>query len=295
MNRKLILTLLVIIIGANAFGQVLKYRVGGNYSKFNKETGAEEIEHPLVPVLSNPNSTDFTHAFEPGFEAELMMLWSPNFETGLEFERIGFSGRNDIPPYYNYYFAPDNPTVITTTQPLSYASSAMNFKLNFRFYLAPEGIINPFIKAFGGLSKVAAELSYADPNFEPANNVKILYALGTENSDKSRESAFIYGAGLGINFKLSEKIFLYVDGTASTINSDKVDGIPNYDYTQNNGQATLKPVGNQSLITQFSAGLVFKSNTDLGLIKSGSGNKKKSSGIKRSGRTTPWRPFYRQK
>ncbi len=294
MNRKLILSLIIVFLSVNAFSQVLKYRVGANYGKFNNEVGPEEIEHPLIGVLSNPNSTDFTHAFEPGFEAELMMLWTPNIETGLEFEYTGFSGTNDIPPYRNYYFSQDFPDMeFYTTEPLKYTTSSMNIMLNFRYYIAPDGGIRPFFKASAGLSMVATELNYADDAFIVEHNASVIYALGTSNSRDPRELALNYGAGLGIDFKLSDKLSFYIDGTASVINSDKVDGIPNYNYIENDGQEMLNPVGNKAFITQVSVGLVFTSNTDLGLNKNSGG--KKSSGVKRSGHTSQWRPFYRQK
>jgi hypothetical protein len=103
-----------------------------------------------------------------------------------------------------------------------------------------------------------------------------------------------YGAGAGISFKLNDQVSLYLDGTANIIGTDKLDGIPNYDYINNGGQETLKPVGSSSLFTQVSLGIVFTSKTNLGLNKNW-GKDKKGSGVKRTGRTTPWRPFYRQK
>jgi hypothetical protein len=294
MNRKLILTLLIVALGGSAFGQILKYRIGANYGKFNKEIGKEEVEHPLIQVLSNPNSTEFTHAFEPGFEAEIMQLWSPNVETGIELNFSKFSGSNDVPPYYNYYFAPENPSVITTTEPLMYESSAMNLKLNLRYFFVPDGSVSPFFKAFAGVSFVGAEFNYEDQSVWEEGEAGILYAIGTENSDDPKELAMCYGAGAGISFKLNDQVSLYLDGTANIIGTDKLDGIPNYDYINNGGQETLKPVGSSSLFTQVSLGIVFTSKTNLGLNKNW-GKDKKGSGVKRTGRTTPWRPFYRQK
>lgn len=295
MNRKLILSLIIVFLSVNAFSQVLKYRVGANYGKFNNEVGPEEVEHPITAVINaaNLSSTEFTHAFEPGFEGELMMLWTPNIETGFEFEYANFSGTNYAPPYYNFYFSPKMPPNYTTTDPFKYNSSAMNFMLNFRYYIAPDGGIRPFFKASIGLSFVAAEWNYLKPDSAYAYTFEPIYALGTSNSTDPRELALNYGAGLGIDFKLSDKLSFYIDGTASVINSDKVDGIPNYNYIENDGQEMLNPVGNKAFITQVSVGLVFTSNTDLGLNKNSGG--KKSSGVKRSGHTSQWRPFYRQK
>jgi len=293
MNRKLILTLIISLLIANAFGQVLKYRVGANGGMFQKEVGPAEVEHPLVGVLSSPNSTAFTNNFKMGYEAEVMVPWTPHLETGIELEYTNFSGYNDVPPYYNYYFAPNNPTVITTTEPLIYQTSVISALANFRYYVLPDNGINPFLKVFGGISFVGTELNYKDPVFRTENNVDVLYAIGTKNSQDPRDPALYYGGGVGINFQLSKKISLYLDGTAAIINSDKVNGIPNYDYSNNNGNEVLTPVGNKSFVAQVSIGLIFISGTDLGIT---AGNKKgKRSGNKRSGRTSEYFPFYRQK
>jgi hypothetical protein len=170
----------------------------------------------------------------------------------------------------------------------------MNLMLNFRYYFVPDGAVNPFFKVYGGMSWVAAEFNYADQTFITENETDILYAIGTSNSSEPKESALCYGAGAGFDFAISENLSLYIDGTVGSINSDKVDGIPNYDYFNNDGQETLKPVGNKAFVAQVSLGIVFTSKTDLGLNKN-FGKKKKGSGVKRTGRTTPWRPFYRQK
>lgn len=294
MNRKLILTLIIVAMCGSAFGQVLKYRIGANYGKFNSEVGKAEVEHPLVSVLSNPNATEFSHAFEPGFEAEIMQLWTPNIETGFELDFSKFSGINDIPPYYNYYFAPENPSTITTTEPLVYESSALSVLFNFRYYLTPGGTVSPFFKAFGGISFVGTEFNYEDQSVWQEGEAGVLYALGTENSDEPKDAVLSYGVGAGLNFVLNEQLSLYLDGTLNYIGSDKVDGIPNYDYINNEGQEIMKPAENKALVAQLSLGIVFTSKTNLGLNKNW-GKNKKASGIKRTGRTTPWRPFYRQK
>ena len=299
MNHKLILTLIVFVLCGSVFGQDVKLRIGGNYGKFNKEIGPKEVNHPLVDALSNPNHTDFTSNFEPDFEAEVMLLWSQNIETGIELELSKFSGFNDVPPYYNYIFSNDFPDINhVTTAPISYKSSATSLIANFRYYFVPKGNVNPFFKVFGGLAFVGAELNYRDKSvWDQAwdkGTVGVLYAIGTKNSSKPKEVALHYGGGAGINFKVSDQFSIYVDGTASVINSDKIDGIPNYDYSNKNGQETLKPVGNKSFITQFSLGLVYSTGTNLGLNKNW-GKHNKGSKIKHSGRTLPWRPFYRQK
>ncbi len=293
MNHKSILSLLVlvVILCGNAFSQELKIRLGGNYGQFSKEVGKKEVEHPLVSVLSNPNATDFTYNFEPGFDGEAMLFWNSNVETGIEVKYSKFSGNNEIPPYYNYYFAPDNPTVITTTEPLLFETSALSFLLNFRYYLASEGKINPYFRAFAGLSSVATEFNYQDLSVWDEGEAGVIYSAGTKDSENPKESALHYGAGFGINFGVSDKVSVYIDGTASVINSDIVDGIPNYDYIE--ADQTMERINGGAMFYQISLGIVFDTGINLGLNKNA--GDKKGKGLKRNGRTTPYRPFYRQK
>ncbi len=293
MDRKLILSLIIATLYLSASGQTLKFRAGANYGRFNKEIGTGEVALPVPVGVTNPFSTDFTHVFEPGFEAEVMQLWTSNIETGIECRYSKFSGDNDLPPYYNYCYSSDAPAGADFSQPIKYESSALNILLNFRYYLSPEGIINPFFKLLGGVSLVGTELNYQDESLWPSGSAGVLYAIGTASSDEAKEMALCYGAGLGFDYPINDRFSLHVGGSATIICSDKLDGIPNYDYVSDNGPGTLKPVNGQALVAQISVGIVFVSGIDLGLSKN-SGSIKKG-GLRNSGNTLPWRPFYRKK
>lgn len=293
MDRKLILTLIVsFLLVHTAFGQLLKVRVGANGSMFQKEVGSPEVKHPLIDVLTNPNYTDFTSNLEVGFEGEVMLLWTSHFETGLEFDYTNLSGYNDFPPYYNYYFAMEYPSGgEPPLKPLIYNTSVIGTVINARYYLLPKESIDPFFKVFGGISFVGTELNYKDINDRLDNGIGVLYSIGTQNSSAPREAALNYGAGAGINFKLSDRIALYVDGSASFVKSDKVDGIPDFNYVNNNGQEVMQPIGNNSFFTQISIGFVFNTGKDFGWVS----NDKRGSSVKRTGRTDDHFPFFRKK
>lgn len=293
MNRKLVFTLIIVILSGAAFGQEIKFRFSGNVGSFNSEVGTAEIEHPLVGVLSNPAATQFTSNFGVGYEAEVIVPFSEYFETGIEVKFSNLSGSNEVPPYYNFYFAPDNPSVIHTTEPLYYESAVTGLLLNGRLNLLPKQKFNPFIKAFGGVGFVASKFSYKDKNFIVENELPdVLYGIGKKYSDNPRETALYYGAGAGFSLKLNDRLAFIADGGVGFVNSDKVNGIPNYNYMNADGQETLEPVSSISMLTQISFGLVFYTNTDIGIF---SKNGSKSKGVKKSGRTTKYRPFYRQK
>lgn len=294
MNRIILIVLFAAISGGSVFSQVVKFRVGGNFGKFGDEIGTEEIEHPLVGVLSNPNATEFEQDLGIGFEAEIMIPWTSSFETGIEFKRNNFSGWNETPPYYNFYFSDDKPRLadgtavpITTTVPQIYESSVNSFILNLRYYLLPDNVISPFLKGSAGISYTTAEFKYEDIELNDDLPNGNLY------SNDRKNAVLYYGGGLGIDFEVSEKVSLYLDGTANVISSDLVDGIPNYNYVKENASETLNRADNMGFYTQFSIGLVFHSGIDLGIT---TGQKKsRGKGVKRTGRTSEHRPFYRRK
>ncbi|NCB07664.1 MAG: hypothetical protein EOM73_05840 [Bacteroidia bacterium] len=138
---------------------------------------------------------------------------------------------------------------------------------------------------------VGAELNYKDRSLWEEGEAGVLFSAGTENSSGSRKTALYYGAGAGFNFKISDRVSLYLDGSASVIGSDIINGIPNYDYIAEDQM--LKPVGSKSMLYTFSIGLVFDTGKNLGLSKGGATSGKGSG--RGSGSTTNHRPFYRQK
>lgn len=294
MNRILFLALILTVISGNISGQDIKFRLGGNFGKFNSEIGAEEIEHPLVGVLSNPDATQFEQDLGIGFEAEIMIPWTEGFETGFEFKRSNFSGWNETPPYYNFYFSNDKPRLpdgtaipITTTVPQIYESSTNSLILNLRYYILPGNTINPFLKASAGVSYTSAIFQFEDAELNAELPSGYLY------SNDTKDAVLFYGGGFGIDFEVSEKVSLYIDGSLNVIGSDLVDGIPNYNYENNSGVETITRTENQALFTQLTIGLAFHSGIDLGLT---SGQKNSGGkGAKRTGRTSDYRPFYRQK
>ncbi len=301
MDRKLILTLIVSFLFVNAFAQELKFRIGANGSTFQKEVGSPEVEYPFMSDLYAPDYayTDYSSALELGFEAEVMLLWTPHFETGLEFNYAKMSGENDIPPYNNHILSLNyDPTAGTITPPpllpLSYETSVISAALNGRYYFLPDEVVNPFVKVFGGVSMVGTDFNYKDPADIITYGTRVGFSNGTKDSENPREPAFYYGFGGGLNFKFSERLALYVDYSASFINSDKVDGIPNYNYSLVDGKPYMEPVSNTSFFTQLSIGFVFYTGKNLGWV-SDKGDGSSKSSVKKTGRTTNHLPFYRQK
>ncbi len=297
MDRKLILTLIVSFLFVNAFAQELKFRIGANGSTFQKEVGSPEVEYPFMDVYNPSSYTDYSSSLELGFEAEAMLLWTPHFETGLEFNYAKMSGYNDTPPYNNYILSLNfekDPSKFTYLQPLSYETSVISAALNGRYYFLPNEAVDPFVKVFGGVSMVGTDFNYKDPADMIAEDIYVGFSNGNKNSDEPREPAFYYGFGGGLNFKFSERLALYVDYSASFINSDKVDGIPNFNYFLVDGKDNMEPVSNTSFFTQLSIGFVFYTGKNLGWV-SDKGDGSSKSSVKKTGRTTNHLPFYRQK
>lgn len=271
-------------------GQVFRYKIGGNFSGFNSEVGKKETIYPLVNVLSSPASTSFTNKYNFGFETELIRPWTKNLETGLEIEYARYSGVNDYPPYYNFYFtkyAPEN----IKSEAIAYNSSTINFLANLKYFFFPSNQINPFIKVFAGSSLVSTELNYKNLDVVINNKNQVIFALGTNNSPEPKKTAFHYGLGGGVNYNLSEKLAFYIDGNVSVINSNFLDGIPNYDFSLPNGNNFFTVSSSKSLVSQFSFGLVF-TTLSFEIPKM----KKKTPEVKKGGgKTTKYLPFYREK
>lgn len=266
-----------------ASSQIFRYRIGANSSFFITEPGRAEKKYAGINLPDHPGSSGFTPLFKVGAEAEIIAPFSSDFEIGVEFDYMNLYGQTEKAPLYNFFLTRFNPLPDSYSYPveaLIYNTNILSVSGTARWYFLPvSNEINLFLKGFGGVAFIGSDFTFRDPFYSVKYNIGALYAKGTRNSDHPKQTAFSGGAGLGSTFKLSDKFDIYIDGTASMINSDLVNGVPNYDYINIDGKESFRPASCWALTSQISIGLIYSDIPDRKLHRS---NFTKSRKINRS-------------
>lgn len=289
----------------------LRLRIGGNATRFLKEPQGVEKNFWEIDTLNAHFGPfmDFVNKFKLGGEAELMMSLSDKTWFGLEVSMDKLYGENSHPGLYNFQYTDylqlhttDTINEIVTTHltnyPIKYSTRLINLIANFRIYPFPEGRFHPFIKVSAGLSLVSTELALLTPstwtdsirihypNIVPGPPV--LYSRGTTGSGKGLLPAFTFGGGIGFEFRINDKLSAYADASLRIVNSDIVDGKPNFDWFIESGK--LEHFNTRSNIAKISFGIVYTISENFAGINLGrsSGGK----GWKRGGKQHPYLPFY---
>ncbi len=296
----------------------IKFRLSGNSSKFLGEPRGDETRYPMIDTILEGDTliADWLNQGGMGLNAEVMMSLTSRAWLGLELSTSKFSGENFNPPPYNFQFTGLNQMQVRVIDidevypiqdlryPLDYNTSLVNLLANFRYYFLNEGRFLPFVKVHSGVSFIGTELAFkADwppveyiisvdgVDQEPENldfGAPILFAQGTDNSAEGKKAAFNYGAGAGLEVQINEKINLYFDYTYSVINSDILDGRPNFNYNEETARfARISTPGNMGRV---SFGLCYKLGENLNIIGGGGGGSKGGGG--KTGRQHPYLPFY---
>lgn len=286
--RKLILVFFVsTILFAPARAQLIGFRLGVNSGMFINELGTSDIPHPDVldatPALS---SKKFKAQPTVGAEAEILFQVSPMSHFGIELEYAKLKGYNNTPPVYNYYltsyyykFQPGGEFI---TDPVAYNTTLLNLAANWRYFFFESSPLKPFVKLTGVVTFLGTNYTLKEIPDSYVLESELLYARGTSRSDQKMLPAFHIGGGVGFEYSFSDRWSLQADFTATAINSEIVDGVPNFTYTVEEGAELLNNNKQFSLITQISVGIVYSIEVS-GPSKAG------------SGKTDPNFPFYRKK
>jgi hypothetical protein len=298
MIRILFLLCIFMLFFEMAPAQIFRYRFGGNSGFFLGEPGDAELKHPQASGNSHPGSRDFESGFKMGAEAEIMAPLTTDFELGIEFDYTKLTGYTETALLYNFFLSRFNPLPDNYKYPseaLIYNTKLLNILGTARFYfLQLDENLNLFFKAFGGVAFVGTDFTFHDPFYRVEYNVGVLYSQGTKSNEEPKEVAFNGGGGLGVTFRISDKWDLYLDGTASFIHSDIVNGVPNYDYVINDGAERIQRTESWAIVPQLSIGLVYSAIPDRRLNK---GNYTRS---RRSSKSLFWKrksssPFSKRK
>ncbi len=297
MQKRIIisLTLLFVIVSLSCFSQDgLTFRVAVNYSMFQSEPGStNSIVDPFAELLQQVDGTrDFKNDIAYGFEAEILKPLTEKLSIGVEFENSKYSGYNDNPIYYNYFTSPFYLWPTYNQQPLLFETNVLSILANIRYFFMPENTFSPYIKTFGGISYISTDLRFKNPE-DQTNLYDPLYSRGTKLSegegwDKSSQPALNVGAGIGFKYFIMNNAWIYTDASISYINTDIINGIPNFSYNETSGISEHD--ARASLTAQFSVGIAYS----LGSISPSKKGKSKG-GKSSSGKADSNFPFYRRK
>lgn len=272
MKRFLTLMFLFFLIYGGATGQIFRYRLSANSGIFLGEPGKAEIDYPMKDELSNPGSEEFSAVFKPGAELEIMMPVAPDFELGLQFGYLNFAGQTPSAPMYNFFLSRFNPLPDNYKYPnkaLIYDTQILSILGTARFYVLPVSRnVNVFMKLLGGVSFIGTDFTFKNPVYRVEYDVGVLYSRGTKNSDYSKKAALTGGVGLGTTYRLSDKLDIYFDAAASLIHSDIVNGVPNYNYINNDGRSSMERTNSLAAVAQVSVGLTYSAIPDRRFSKS---------------------------
>ncbi len=286
----LILSLTFIIIFLGSKGQErVAYRIAANSNTFIREPGSSNaIINPSIANNIVPGtSMDFMPDPGYGFEAEIMFPVNKDFSLGIEFEHLILKGYNNNPIYFNYFTSPFSPITDYGQQPLVYNTVMNNLIGNIRYFLMKGNNLQPFIKAQGGVAFVGTNLRYKDPRYR-IDIYDPLYARGTKLSTDTKWPVFYFGGGGGLQYRITDKILLYADATISFIQTDIVNGVPNFSYNDVSGVS--EHFKTNSITTQVSVGICYSSEEGLKLFKK---KIKHSKGFKnRKGKIDKYFPFH---
>lgn len=278
-----ILVLLFSIIGVGN-SQVIGFRLAANSGMYINELGDSDVPHPdalqQTPAISTQN---FKMQPTIGVEGEILFQVSPMSHFGVELEYSKLKGYNETPPIYNYYLTPyyADYQKYYTADPVAFNTTLINVAVNWKYFFFKQSPLKPFVKLTGVVAFVGTDFTFNEepnPEFFESN---VLYSRGTSNSEQEKLPAFHLGGGIGFDYKLSDHWSIQADITSTVINSDIINGVPNFTYEKVDDKEMLLYNKRPSLTAQISAGLVYT----IEISKPGGS----------SGKTDTSLPFYRRK
>lgn len=269
---------------STASSQIIGFRFATNTNIFFNELGESDVPHPDAYLLSPALSSDkYTPQPTIGFEGEVLFQVSPMSLFGVELEYSKLKGFNNNPPYYNYYLTPyfEQYQESYNNAPVAYNTTLFNVAVNWKYFFFRNSPFKPFVKLTGVVAFVGTDFRYKEIPDAELSEWDVLYARGTSNSDQEKWPAFHVGGGIGFDYEFAEYWSFQIDATSTVINSDIINGAPNFTYLKEDGTGMLKYQKHPSLILQISAGLVYYID-----VKGSTGS---------SGKTNPHLPFFRKK
>jgi len=299
MRRLQILTIILTFFTFNATSQILRYRLTANTGFLLNETGSDEIPPPSPWYTEHPNASDFKSQFDMGADLEIMAPITSHIDAGIEFEYANLEGSTQTPKLYNFFlFDWTNPLPgdIYPAEAIYYETTQLNILGTVRYYIKPsDEEVNFFVKAFGGISYVGTNLNFRDPFYRVTYKVGVLYAKGTKDSKDPKDKAFCGGLGIGGTYSITKRMAIYAEFSGSYVNSDIINGVPNYDFTEAGSIHFLPSEGIGALTGQLSVGLVYSAIPDTRVNKRVSSTKSSRLTKKKTWKKPKHNKFYKKK
>lgn len=284
LNKPIIILVLLISIIGEGNSQVIGFRLAANSSMYINELGDSDVPHPYA-LQQTPaiNTQNFKMQPTIGVEGEILFQVSPMSHFGIELEYSKLKGYNETPPIYNYYLTPYYADYQNyyTADPVAFNTTLINVAVNWKYFFFKQSPLKPFVKLTGVVAFVGTDFTFnKDPDPESFES-NVLYSRGTSNSEQEKLPAFHLGGGIGFDYKINDRWSFQADLTSTVINSDIINGVPNFTYEKVDDKDMLLYNKRPSLTAQISAGLVYT----IEISQSGGS----------SGKTNTTLPFYRRK
>lgn len=184
------------------------------------------------------SSNDMNNQSDWGFNLQIGKMICNRFDLGVEFAMSNYKGYKNNSSNVNYlmlhtYY--NNTVKNFKPYPIYYDSDLTNFTLfvkynfiNFSSWTRGYLNMNIYLKMGIGIAFPSAELGYKDlANYESTGLTHPLYLKG-RYPNKNKDSHKFFNPSLGINYQLSDRIFLSIESSLQLIGADNLDGIHNY-------------------------------------------------------------------
>lgn len=285
LSKTIVTFILFFSILAVGNSQVIGFRLAANSGMFINELGESDVPHPDA-LAQTPAISTQKFKMQPtiGVEGEILFQVSPMSHFGIELEYSKLKGYNETPPIYNYYLTPYYAQYqdYYSADPVAFNTTLINVAVNWKYFFFKQSPFKPFVKLTGVVAFVGTDFTFKDNPDPDIFESDILYSRGTSNSEQEKLPAFHLGGGIGFDYLLSDHWSLQADLTSTVINSDIINGVPNFTYENIDDKDMLLYNKRSSLTAQISLGIVYT----IEVSESTRGG---------SGKADPSLPFYRRK
>ena len=183
-------------------------------------------------------SNDMNNQPKIGFSLQLAKMVMERLDIGFDFGVSGYKGTRENPSNVNYLMLSgyyNNKNADFQSFPIYYESNVTNFSLyskyNFiNFSSFSKGFIklNLYTKLGLGIVFISSEMGYINQaNYELTGLSQPLFVIG-RNPRPVMNSHFSISPSFGMNYQLSERVFISAELSFQFINADYIDGIPNF-------------------------------------------------------------------